>query len=120
MHMRVELSKPFSVEIGGKSVEYDVLELPLEEMTGADVIAVENQMASEGKVTVAPEFSKLFQVRLAARAVKVPAQTLERLPLRDFARVTGAVQGFLLGSGSSDPSGNESEATAAETLQGES
>jgi len=107
--MKIKLSKPFEFEVGGKKVRHTVLEIPLEEMTGSDMIAVENQLQGEGKFTMLGDFSKQFQIRLASRALKIPVQILERLPLRDFNKVVTAVQGFLLGSESGSPEEEQQE-----------
>ena len=103
--MKIELSKPFEFEVVGKKVRHTVLEIPLEEMTGSDMIAVENQLQGEGKFTMLGDFSKQFQIRLASRALKIPVQILERLPLRDFNKVVTAVQGFFAGLGIWEPGG---------------
>ena len=101
--MKIELSKPFEFEVGGKKVRHTELEIPLEEMTGSDIIAVENKMLSDGQNSMLGDFSKQFQIRLAARAAKIPVQVLERLPLRDFNKVVIKVQRFLLDSESENP-----------------
>ena len=110
--MKVALSKPLS----HKGQSLDEIELKLEEMTGRDLLEVETQMNAEGKFLVT-DFSKAYQVKIAAKAAKIPAEELENLSARDFNKVTSAVQLFLVGSDSPGPAPTKPE---TETLPAKS
>lgn len=103
--MKVALSKPLS----HKGQSLDEIELKLEEMTGRDLLEVETQMNAEGKFLVT-DFSKAYQLRIAAKAARIPVEVLEGLSARDFTKVVSAVQLFLVGSDSPDPSFKQREA----------
>lgn len=91
--MKVQLGKPLNHK--GQAI-YEI-DLKLEEMTGRDLLEAEAQMNAEGKFLVT-DFSKAYQLRVAAIATRLPVEVLEGLPARDFARVVAAVQLFLVGS----------------------
>lgn len=95
---RIKLSKPLKYQ----DKEFAELDLNLDALTGADMVRVETELTGQGKVVMMSEYSKLYLSRLAARAAKLPAEALDTLPAPDFARVTTAVQNFLLQPGSSD------------------
>jgi hypothetical protein len=99
----VKLTKP--VELDGKQV--DTINLDLESLTGADVLAVEQELRSQQK-----DFnisSQATQVAIAAKAAKMIPDDLHKLGLKDFVEVTATVYLFLIGQGfeqeePSDPS----------------
>ena len=47
-----------------------------------------------------PDYSKVYLIRVAARAAKIPAEVLEGLSARDFTFVSNRVQNFLMESDS--------------------
>ena len=67
-------------------------------LTGADYLAVENEMLAQGKTLVTPEFSGDFLAGMAVRACtcKLNVQTLKKMPLRDFRAILGKARTFLL------------------------
>lgn len=91
--MKVQLGK----SLRHKGEELNELDIPLEDLTGADLIDVEQQMVRAGKVVVVEESSKVYLIRVAARAARIPVEVLEQLSARDFTRVTNRVQNFLMG-----------------------
>jgi hypothetical protein len=92
-----------------KGQELTELDIPLENLTGSDLIEVEQQVFQSGKITLMPDYSKVYLIRVAARAARIPTEVLEGLSARDFTVVTSRVQGFLMGSDS------ENDATEPET-----
>ena len=67
-------SKP--VEILGK--KYKTLTFRFEDLTGADIEAVEQEMQDMGKYALSPEISSIFQSMLAARAARVGSDEIRR------------------------------------------
>lgn len=109
---KIKLNKPLQYK--GQSISE--IELNLEEMKGRDLIEIETQMNADGKFLVT-DFSKAYQVKIAAKAAKIPAEELENLSARDFNKVTSAVQLFLVGSDSPGPAPTKPE---TETLPAKS
>lgn len=96
--MKVQLKKLLK----HKGQDLTELDIPVEELTGADLIDIEKQVAEKDnkKALILPEFSKLYLVTVAARAARIPVEVLQTLSARDFTAVTNAVQNFLTGSDS--------------------
>lgn len=94
--MKVQLKKCLT----HKGEELRELDIPLENLTGADLIDVEQQLFRSGKVALMPDYSKVYLIRVAARAARIPVEVLEQLSARDFTIVTNKVQNFLMESDS--------------------
>lgn len=107
--MKIQLKKA----LRHKDQELTELDIPVEELTGADLIDIEKQVAEmdNRKALILPEFSKLYLVTVAARAARIPVEVLRTLSARDFTAVTNAVQNFLTGS-DSETEGPSSQGTA--------
>lgn len=88
----IPFRKPFSFE--GK--EYTEIRLDLDALSGKDVIDAETEARSMGARAIMLESSKVYQAILAARAAGVTVDLINALPAKEFSRVTGEVQGFLL------------------------
>lgn len=90
--------KPFTWE--GRT--YEELTFDWGKLTGADYLAVENEMLAQGKTLVTPEFSGDFLMGIAARACtsQMNVQTLKKMPLRNFRAILGRARSFLLRAGS--------------------
>ena len=86
--MKVQLKKC----LNHKGKELRELDIPLENLTGADLIDVEQQLFRSGKVALMPDYSKVYLIRVAARAARIPVEVLEQLCARDFTIVTNRVQ----------------------------
>ena len=74
--MRIALSKPLQ----HKGQALTEIELKLEEMQGRDLIEIETQMNAEGKFLVT-DFSKAYQLKIAAKSARIPAEVLENLQI---------------------------------------
>ena len=88
-------SKP--VEIEGK--QYKTLTFYFESLTGEDIEAVEEELQDQNKYVLTPEISSAFQSTLAARAAKIPADEIRRLPVRDYMQIKNKARNFLINMG---------------------
>ena len=104
--MKIALRKPLTWE----EQTYQELDLNLDALTGADLLAVSRELRREQakEPVLQPETDDRYLIAVAARAARVPCEALAALPARDFVRIKMEVQGFLLGAGSAEP-----EATAS-------
>lgn len=87
------LTKPFEYE--GKT--YEELLFDFGSLNGNDAIAIEEELEANNKYILAPETSKAYQSRMAARAAGIPSDLIEALPLQDFNRITNAARNFFVG-----------------------
>ncbi len=93
-------AKPFTFE--GES--FDSLSFNFANLTGADSLAIENEMSGLGLTLVAAEFSGEFLIRMAARACttlradgrKLGADAFRALPIKAFTRIRNRCRSFLL------------------------
>jgi hypothetical protein len=108
--MKIQLKKA----LRHKGQELTELDIPLETLTGADLIEVEQQFLKTGKVALFMDTTKAYLIRVAARAAKIPVEVLEGLSARDFTVVSNQVQVFLMESGSGTEDA-ESETITPET-----
>ena len=88
-------SKP--VEIEGK--QHKALTFYFDNLTGEDIEAVEEELQDQNKYVLTPEISSAFQSTLAARAAKVPADEIRRLPIRDYMQIKNKARNFLINMG---------------------
>lgn len=93
--------QPF--EYRGKT--YDTLTFDWGTLTGADHLAIENEIVRQGKTLVMPEFSSEFLCCMAARACTerneegfrvISAEMLRALPMREFQSICKRARRFLL------------------------
>jgi hypothetical protein len=106
--MKIQLKKA----LRHKGQELLELDIPLENLTGSDLIEVEQQIFRAGKITLMADYSKVYLIRVAARAAKIPVEVMENLSARDFTVVANQVQNFLMGSDSeTETSESELETT---------
>ncbi len=93
----VRFHKPYFFE--GK--EYFEVDLSaMEDLTGADMIAVNKIMArtSAGIIDIMPEVSLEYACHLAARAAKLPVEFFTQLPPKEAMKIKNRVTAFLFGS----------------------
>ena len=112
--MKVQLRKA----LRHKGKEYTELDIPLDDLTGLDLIEVEknNIDLDDRKALIIPEYSKTYLIAVAARALRMPVEVLRTLSARDFTAVATAVQNFLTGLGSEtgeEPSESEGDGAGA-------
>lgn len=90
------LSKPFKFEDDPEVVS---ILLPLSKMTGADIIAAQDNFELlGGQISGALELNKKYQAHLAAYLANVKPEFIFALPATDFSFITLCIQRFLLGS----------------------
>lgn len=87
----VDFTKPF--EWCGKT--YDRMDMNFEQLTGADMEAIDDELSAMGRQVPTPRVSRIYQRMLAARAADVPADMIEHLPLADYNAVLTAAMVFL-------------------------
>lgn len=86
-----EFKKPFEYE----GQKYKTINFNFEQLTGADFIAVENEMTSNSEFAIDPTMSRSYLSKLASRASGIPSNVIEAMPARDFKKITDAVRNFL-------------------------
>ncbi|MBU5438307.1 phage tail assembly protein [Tissierella sp. MSJ-40] len=90
-----KFKKPFEFE--GK--KFETLNFYFDRLTGKDMISIETEMQEMGEYALAPEISRGFQCRMAAKAGGIGADVLESMPLVEFNKITNAARNFLISSG---------------------
>lgn len=90
-----KFKKPF--EYAG--VTYEELKFDFERLTGRDMVSIETEMQSRNEYALAPEISRNFQSKMAAKAAKIGSDVLDAMPLVDFNKITNAARDFLLNTG---------------------
>lgn len=90
-----EFQKPYTFE----DKTYTKLVFDFEKLIGADLVAIENEMAAVGEYALSPEISTSFLYRLAARAAGVGSDVIEHLPIRDFGKIKNKSRDFLISTG---------------------
>lgn len=85
------------VEIDG--VKYSSLTFYFDRLTGEDIETIETELQDQQQYILAPEISSVFQAMIAARAAKIPADAIRRLPVRDYMAIKNKARNFLLDMG---------------------
>ena len=89
----------FKVPFVREDKTYEKLTFDFAGLTGADCLAIEDEMRMLGKPLIAPEFSGEFLCRMSARAAGVGADVLMALPMADYNKIRSKARSFLLASG---------------------
>ena len=87
--------KPFEYE--GKT--YTELTFNFERLSGRDMVSIETEMQMNNEYALAPEISRSFQGKMAAKAAGFGSDVLEAMPLKDFNKITNAARSFLIDTG---------------------
>ena len=87
--------KPFEYE--GKT--YIELTFNFERLSGRDMVSIETEMQMNNEYALAPEISRSFQGKMAAKAAGIGSDVLEAMPLKDFNKITNAARSFLIDTG---------------------
>lgn len=85
-------SKPFNW-MGKK---YHELDFRWDELTGADFIAIENELLALGKPVITPEFSSEFLMRMASKSCGIGSDAFLTMPFGDFNKIRSAARNFML------------------------
>lgn len=87
-----KLSKPFEYE--GKTIKE--IKFDFDKLTGADSLAIENEMMSLGKFFVQPSLSGEYLMRFASRACGIGIDVLKAMPIVDFNNIRNIAKSFLM------------------------
>ena len=87
--------KPFEYE--GKT--YTELTFNFERLSGRDMVSIETEMQMNNEYAIAPEVSRSFQAKMAAKAAGIGSDVLDAMPIKDFNRITNAARSFLIDTG---------------------
>ena len=96
--MKITLSKALTY----RDKEFTELDLVLDDITGQDLIDVEEDMKRRGLTVNAWEYSRTYLIAVAARALKIPADALKGLSAKDFTTLINETLSFLAGTSSAD------------------
>jgi hypothetical protein len=95
----LKFRRPYKFE----GVEYGEVDLSgLEDMTAADLCAVERILKKKGIVDPLMEMSLPMACQLASRASGKPVEFFEQIPAREATRLKNLVTGFLYGGDGED------------------
>lgn len=89
-------AKPFVYE----DKEYTSLTFDFDTLTGADSLAVENELQRQGITVIVPTFSGEYLIRIAARACTVPigSDAMKAMRISDYNKIRSKARSFLLNS----------------------
>lgn len=87
--------KPIEIE----RKKYTSLTFYFDNLTGEDIEVIEEELQDQNKYVLTPEISSAFQSMLAARAAKIPADAIRRLPVRDYMAIKNKARNFLISMG---------------------
>ena len=114
--MKIQLKKA----ITHKGQELHVLDMPLEDLTGNDLIEIEKQLVQSGEVPIVTDFNRVYLINVAAKATHIPVEILKFTGARDFTRITNEVRNFLTLSDSDENEEEEIPEKPRETSSDES
>lgn len=91
----IRFGKPYTFE----EETYTEVDLSgLEDITAADMIATQKQMAKGGSVDMLPEMSVQYACIIAARITNKPIEFFTGLPAREAIKLKNVVSGFIFGA----------------------
>ena len=92
--MKYEFKRPYKFE----DAEFTELEVPVEDMTGAQFLAVKKAFvkANPGANPVSMVFDQEFCIYLMARLCRQPIEFFEGMPVNEIVPLCTQVSGFLL------------------------
>ena len=114
--MKIKLNK----SIKHKGQEIFTLDLPLEDLTGNDLIDVEKQLVQSGEVPIVTDFNRVYLINVASKATHIPVEILKFASAKDFTRITNEVRNFLTLSDSDESEEEEIPEKLPETSSVES
>ena len=110
--MKIQLKKA----IKHKGQDINVLDMPLEELTGNDLIDIEKHLMQSGEVPIVTDFNRIYLINIAAKAAHIPVEILKFSSAKDFTRITNEVRNFLTASDSDENEEAEIPEKARETF----
>ena len=114
--MKIKLKKA----ITHKGQEIYTLDMPLEELTGNDLIEVEKQLMQSGEVPIVTDFNRIYLINIAAKAAHIPVEILKFAGAKDFTRITNEVRNFLTLSDSDEDDQADNQPKLPEVYSDES
>ena len=96
--MQIQLKKA----IKHKGQDIFSLDIPLEDLTGNDLIEVEEQIIKTGNFAAMTDFSRAYLIAVAAKAAHMPVEALRTMGAHDFSRVITEVRNFLMATDSEE------------------
>ena len=89
-------AKPFVYE----DKEFTSLTFDFDTLTGADSLAVENELQRQGITVIVPTFSGEYLIRIAARACteQIGSDALKQMRIADYNKIRSKARSFLLNS----------------------
>ena len=114
--MKIQLKKA----IKHKGQDIYTLDIPLDDLTGNDLIEVEKQLMQSGEVPVVTDFNRTYLINIAARATHIPVEILKFMGEKDFTRITNEVRNFLTISDSDEEGQADNQQKLPETYSDES
>ena len=83
-----------------QELDIDMLSFDFSKLTGADALAIENEMQQLGMTAVVPALSSEFLIRMAAKACTQPigSDIFTIMGIYDFNKIKSAARSFLLSS----------------------
>lgn len=90
-----QLSKPIMIA----DEEFKTLEFRFNQLTGADIEAIEEELQDQNRYVLSPEISSAFQTILAAKAAGIPSFIIRDLPVIDYMKIKNKARDFLAGVG---------------------
>ena len=63
------------------------------------MVSIETEMQMNNEYCLAPEVSRSFQAKMAAKAAGIGSDVLDAMPIKDFNRITTAARRFLIDTG---------------------
>lgn len=85
------------VKFEGKT--YKTLTFYWDNLTGADMISIEDEMQDMNEYALSPEMSASFLAKMAAKAAGVGSDFIEALPVPDFTKIRNEARSFLVSTG---------------------
>lgn len=87
---------PFSY--GGRT--YDRLTFRFDQLTGADSLAVEDELQLLGKAVILPAYSGQYLTRISARACQegIDFMAFKAMPIKDYNQIRSRARAFFLAS----------------------
>lgn len=92
-----EFEEPFTYE----DKTYTKIVFDFGKLRGRDATSLEDELASEGRYVISPEFSDIYLSKVAVRASTptITFDAMEELPYVDFRKIINAARNFLTKSG---------------------
>lgn len=86
----------FAKEYTFEDKTYTEIDIPLDDLKGLDIEKVQKQWRAAGNMAPLPVLDMSFCIRCAAAAAHLPLEFFERLPGREYLRLTQKISDFFL------------------------